>query len=46
MDESIFARRILVKFTDIVIGFVASGFHLFGPGGRVKGEEWLPGVLV
>ena len=33
-------------FTDIIMGFVASGFHLFGPGGRVKGEEWLPGVLV
>ena len=28
------------------MGFVASGFHLCGPGGRVKGEVWLPGGLV
>ena len=35
-----------IYITDISMGFVASGFHLFGPGGRVKGEVWLPGVLV
>ena len=29
-----------------IMGFVASGSHLCGPGGRVKGEVWLPGGLV